>query len=31
MAYRYRGVSLKKNPFDLALYMGLLDQAKPRT
>jgi cephalosporin hydroxylase len=31
MAYRYRGVPLQKNPFDLALYLRLLDQAKPRT
>lgn len=31
MAYRYRGFPLQKNPFDLALYLRLLDQAKPRT
>jgi len=31
MAYRYRGVPLQKNPFDLALYLLLLDQARPRT
>jgi cephalosporin hydroxylase len=30
MAYRYRGVPLLKNPFDLALYSLLLDQARPR-
>jgi cephalosporin hydroxylase len=31
MAYRYRGLPLQKNPFDLALYLRLLDQAWPRT
>jgi cephalosporin hydroxylase len=31
MAYRYRGLSLQKNPFDLALYLLLLDKARPRT
>ena len=31
MAYRYRGVPLLKNPFDLALYPLLLERAKPRT
>jgi len=31
MAYRYRGVPLQKNPFDLALYLRLLDQTRPRT
>jgi cephalosporin hydroxylase len=31
MAYRYRGVPLLKNPFDLALYALLLDRAKPQT
>jgi cephalosporin hydroxylase len=31
MAYRYRGIPLLKNPFDLALYTLLLDHAKPRT
>jgi cephalosporin hydroxylase len=31
MAYRYRGVPLQKNPFDLALYSLLLDQTRPRT
>src|ERR1019366_3734823 len=31
MAYRYRGLPLLKNPFDLALYPLLLDQLKPRT
>jgi cephalosporin hydroxylase len=31
MAYRYRGIPLLKNPFDLALYPMLLDHAKPRT
>jgi cephalosporin hydroxylase len=31
MAYRYRGVPLLKNPFDLALYPMLLERAKPRT
>jgi cephalosporin hydroxylase len=31
MAYRYRGIALLKNPFDLALYPMLLDHAKPRT
>ena len=31
MAYRYRGVSLLKNPFDLAIYPLLLDRVKPRT
>lgn len=31
MAYRYRGLSLQKNPFDLALYPLLLAKAGPRT
>lgn len=31
MAYRYRGIPLQKNPFDLAIYSMLLDQARPRT
>jgi len=31
MAYRYRGLPLQKNPFDLALYLRLLDQARPQT
>jgi len=31
MAYRYRGVPMQKNPFDLALYPLLLDRARPRT
>lgn len=31
MAYRYRGVPLLKNPFDLALYTMLLEAARPRT
>ena len=31
MAYRYRGLPLLKNPFDLALYPLLLDREKPRT
>lgn len=31
MAYHYRGVPLLKNPFDLALYSLLLEQARPRT
>ena len=31
MAYRYRGVPLLKNPFDLAIYPLLLERARPRT
>jgi cephalosporin hydroxylase len=31
MAYRYRGLPLQKNPFDLALYLRLLTQARPQT
>jgi cephalosporin hydroxylase len=31
MAYRYRGLPLLKNPFDLALYPMLLECAQPRT
>jgi cephalosporin hydroxylase len=31
MAYRYRGLPLQKNPFDLALYLRLLAQARPQT
>ena len=31
MSYRYRGVPMLKNPFDLALYMMLLERAQPRT
>lgn len=31
MAYRYRGLPLLKNPFDLAIYPLLLDRLKPRT
>lgn len=31
MAYRYRGVPMLKNPFDLALYLLLLERARPKT
>jgi cephalosporin hydroxylase len=31
MGYRYRGVPMLKNPFDLALYPLLLERARPRT
>jgi cephalosporin hydroxylase len=31
MAYRYRGVPMLKNPFDLALYPLLLERAQPQT
>lgn len=31
LAYRYRGLPLLKNPFDLALYPLLLERAKPKT
>ena len=31
MNYRYRGIRMMKNPFDLALYMMILDDLKPRT
>ncbi len=31
MRYRYRGVRMMKNPFDIALYMMILDDLKPRT
>ena len=31
LAYRYRGIPVLKNPFDLALYPLLLEQLKPRT
>jgi cephalosporin hydroxylase len=31
MAYRYNGVPMLKNPFDLAIYPLLLERAKPRT
>lgn len=31
MEYRYRGIPLLKNPFDLALYPLLLGRARPRT
>jgi len=31
MAYRYRGVPMLKNPFDLALYPLLLEKAQPAT
>lgn len=31
MAYRYRGVPMLKNPFDLALYPMLLECAQPQT
>jgi cephalosporin hydroxylase len=31
MAYRYRGLPLQKNPFDLALFSLLLGQVRPRT
>jgi cephalosporin hydroxylase len=31
MAYRYRGVPMLKNPFDLAIYPLLLERAAPRT
>jgi cephalosporin hydroxylase len=29
--YRYKGISCQKNPFDLALYLKLLYEEKPRT
>jgi cephalosporin hydroxylase len=31
MAYRYRGVPMLKNPFDLALYAMLLERLQPAT
>src|SRR5204862_8154047 len=31
MAYQYRGLPLLKDPFDLALYMLLLERTRPRT
>ena len=31
MAYRYRGIPMLKNPFDLALYPLLLERARPQT
>lgn len=31
MAYRYRGVPMLKNPFDLAIYPMLLESARPAT
>ena len=31
MAYRYRGVPMLKNPFDMAIYPLLLAEARPRT
>ena len=31
MEYRYRGLALQKNPFDLALYSMLLERTRPRT
>jgi cephalosporin hydroxylase len=31
MAYRYRGLPMLKNPFDLALYAMLLERIQPRT
>lgn len=31
MTYRYRGIPMQKNPFDLALYPLLLERARPRT
>lgn len=31
LAYTYRGVPMLKNPFDLALYPLLLEEARPRT
>lgn len=31
MNYRYRGVPMLKNPFDLALYAMLLERARPET
>lgn len=31
MAYRYRGVPMLKNPFDLALYSLLLEEVQPKT
>ena len=31
MKYSYRGASMLKNPFDLAIYLLLLDRLKPRT
>ena len=31
MTYRYRGIPLQKNPFDLALYPMLLERTRPRT
>jgi cephalosporin hydroxylase len=31
MSYRYRGIPMLKNPFDLALYTMLLERARPET
>ena len=31
MSYRYRGLPLQKNPFDLAIYPVLLERTRPRT
>ncbi|MEA2488811.1 MAG: hypothetical protein QOH21_603 [Acidobacteriota bacterium] len=31
MNYRYRGIPMLKNPFDLALYTMLLERAQPQT
>jgi cephalosporin hydroxylase len=31
MAHRYRGLPLLKNPFDLAIYLVLLERTRPRT
>ncbi len=31
MTYRYRGIPMQKNPFDLALYPLLIERARPRT
>lgn len=31
VAYRYRGILCTKNPFDLAIYLSLLDTLKPKT
>lgn len=31
MAYRYRGIPCIKNPFDLAIYLSLLNTLKPKT
>src|SRR5258708_32395198 len=31
MTYRYRGIPMQKNPFDLALYPLLMERVRPRT